>query len=181
MTRRHTLHAPAAGIRLAVTTSTTIVLDPGPDERARRRNLTRERLLTTGVVVLTVVSVELLRTSESHDRPWTVAAGLLLGALICNTVRPARRTVPGTLVDVLEPLRTTVPARPGEIHRLVWDAAGLISAKTSPQTLCPERGSHLEQVLARLRVLTAPVTQAATGPRTSCPVFVIAPDLRSRR
>ncbi|MFD2024021.1 MULTISPECIES: hypothetical protein [Promicromonospora] len=168
MTRRHTLHAPAAGIRLAVTTGTTIVLDPGPDERARRRNLTRERLLTAGVVVLTVVSVELLRTSESHDRPWTLAAGLLLSAAVCHAARPGRRTVPGVLVDVLEPLRATLPARPGEIHRLVWEAVGLISAEASGQTPFPESGGHLgEQIHARLRVLTAPVTRAATGLRAS--------------
>ncbi|WP_454859638.1 hypothetical protein [Promicromonospora soli] len=167
MARRHTLHAPASGIRLAVTTGTTIVLDPGPDERARRRNLAREHLLTTGAVVLTMVGVELLRTSESHDRPWTVAAALLLGALVCDAVRPGRRTVPGVLVDVLEPLRTTVPARPGEIHRLVWDAAGLISAEAYAQTPCPEHGRYVEPIHARLRVLTTPDTQATTGPRTS--------------
>jgi hypothetical protein len=160
MTRRHTLHTPTAGIRLAVTTATTIVVDPGRNERARTRNLARERYLIAGAVVLSVAGLVMLRVSEPHDRPWTVATGFLLGALACRAARPGRRTVPAGLVDLLEPLRTTVPTRPGEIHRLVWEAADLLAAGACAETPYPQCARRVEQIHARLRVLIAPAGPA---------------------
>ncbi|WP_423464257.1 hypothetical protein ACO229_06785 [Promicromonospora sp. MS192] len=163
MTRRHTLHAPTAGIRLAVTTATTSVLDPGTDETARRHNLARERLLTVTSIALTVVGVELLRSSVPHERPWTLATGLLLAAVACRALRPARRTLPAALVEVLEPLRTTTPAQPAQIHRLVWEACDLLAAQAHPDTpSCPTCTKTIAQIQARLRVL---VTTTALSPR----------------
>jgi hypothetical protein len=165
MTRRHTLHAPTAGIRVAVTTATTIVLDPGPDDRARWRNLARERFMTAGAVVLAAVSVELLRASEPHDRPWTLTAGLLLGALVCHAARPACRTVPAELVELLEPLRATAPERPGEIHRLVWEGAGLMAAEVCPRTPpCPAPARRVVTIQRRLRLLIDPAVQSVPAP-----------------
>ncbi|MFJ3408316.1 hypothetical protein [Promicromonospora sp. NPDC090134] len=157
MTRHHTLHAPTAGIRLAWPTATTIVLDPGPDERARRRNLARERCFVTLGVLLSVVGVVLLVQSEPFDHSWLVAAGLLLGALACHAVRPRRRSVPAMLVDLLEPLRGNMPPEPAEIHRLVWEAAGLTPAAGSTDTPdCPACARRVTQIMARLRALTSP-------------------------
>ncbi|PUB32595.1 hypothetical protein C8K30_1011121 [Promicromonospora sp. AC04] len=166
MTRHHTLHAPKAGIRLAVTTASTIVLDPGPDEHARRHNLARERLLLAAAVVMTVVSMYLLRTSEPHERPWTLAAGLLLAALACHAARPAHRTVPASLLEVLEPLRTTTPAQPGQVQQLVWEACDLMAAEARPDTpSCPSCVDRIAQIQAHLRTLTATTAPPRPDPR----------------
>ncbi|WP_454852243.1 hypothetical protein [Promicromonospora soli] len=156
MTRYHTLHAPAAGVRLAWPSATTIVIDPGPDERARIRNLARERYLLADAVLLSVAGLAILQRSQPHDRPWTLATGLLLGALACAAARPARRLVPPGLVDLLEPLRGVEPARPAEIHRLVWAAAVLIgTGETCDDTpTCPDCADRVEQIHAQLRELT---------------------------
>ncbi|MFI8528274.1 hypothetical protein ACIGB8_27705 [Promicromonospora sukumoe] len=157
MTRQHTLHAPTAGIRLAWPTATTIVVDPGPDEHARNRNLGRERYLVALGLVLSGVGVVLLVRSEPFDNSWLVAAGLLLDALACHAIRPRRRTVPSMLVDLLEPLRGNVPTEPAEIHRLVWEAAELTSATENANTqTCPTCAGRLTQITARLRALTSP-------------------------
>ena len=155
MTRHHTLHAPAAGVRLAWPSATTIVIDPGPDERARTRNLARERYLLAGAVLLAVTGLVILQRSEPHDRPWTLATGLLLGALTCAAARPARRVVPPGLVDLLEPLRAVDPTHPAEIHRLVWAAALLIetSETCDDAPTCPDCADRVEQIHARLREL----------------------------
>ncbi|PUB20843.1 hypothetical protein C8K30_11554 [Promicromonospora sp. AC04] len=158
MTRHHTLHAPVAGIRLAWPSATTIVLDPGPGERARTHNLARERYLLAGAVLMSVAGLVILQRSQPHDRPWTLAAGLLLGALACFAARPARRAVPPGLVELLEPLRALDPARPAEIHRLVWEAADLIeTGETCDNTpACPDCADRVEQIHARLCELTRP-------------------------
>ena len=168
MTRRHTLHAPTAGIRLSITTATTIVLDPGRDERARNRNLARERYLIAGAVVLSVAGLVLLWTSEPHDRPWAVAAGLLLGALTCRALQPGRRTLPAGLVDLLEPLRTALPTQPGEIHRLVWDAADALAAGTRGETPCSDCAHRIDQIHARLSALIVPACPPP-GPEQALP------------
>ncbi|MFC8797124.1 hypothetical protein ACFT2C_05290 [Promicromonospora sp. NPDC057138] len=156
MTRYHTLHAPAAGVRLAWPSATTIVIDPGTDERARTRNLARERNLLAGAVLLSVAGLVILQRSQPHDRPWTLATGLLLGALACAAARPGRRVVPPALVDLLEPLRAVDPARPAEIHRLVWAAAVLIgiSETSDDMPACPGCADRVEQIHAQLRELT---------------------------
>ena len=157
MTRQHTLHAPAAGIRLAWPAATTVVLDPGPDEQTRTARLHRERASITLTAVLSMAGVVLLVRSEPFDGSWLVAAGFLLGALACHAIRPRRRTVPATLVDLLEPLRGNVPAEPAEIHRLVWEAADLTPAAESTDTpACPACTRRVAQIMARLRALTSP-------------------------
>ncbi len=154
MTHHHTLHAPTAGIRLTWPTATTIVLDPGPDERTRTARLNRERYLVTLGVLLSVMGTVLLVRSEPFDSSWLVAAGLLLGALTSHTIRPRRRTVPPPLVDLLEPLRGNIPTEPAEIHRLVWEAADLTPATDTPT--CPLCARRITQIMTRLRALTSP-------------------------
>lgn len=157
MTRQHTLHAPAAGIRLAWPAATTVVLDPGPDERTRTARLHRERASITLAAALSTAGVVLLVRSEPFDGSWLVAAGLLLGALACHAIRPRRRSVPAMLVDLLEPLRGNVPTEPAEIHRLVWEAADLTSATGNTDTpTCPACARRVTQIMARLRALTSP-------------------------
>lgn len=155
MTRQHTLHAPTAGIRLAWPQATTIVLDPGPDECARTDNLSRERYLVALGVVLSGIGVVLLVRSEPFDNSWLVAAGSLLLALVCQALRPRRRTVPAGLVDLLEPLRATAPAEPGVIQRLVWEAADLTSAQDTDTPSCPLCARRVAQIRVRLQALTS--------------------------
>lgn len=158
MTRHHTLHAPAAGIRLAWPAATTIVIDPGPDERTRARNLAREHYLVAFGVVLSAVGLVLLIRSEPFSRSWLEVAGLLLSALVCHTLRPQQRTVPPRLVDHLEPLRSVVPTESAEIHRLTWEAADLTAATGNTGTpSCPTCARRLAQITNKLRELTGPV------------------------
>jgi hypothetical protein len=158
MTRQHTLHAPAAGIRLAWSSATTIVIDPGHDEHARTRNLARERYLLAGAVVLSVFGLVILQGSQPHERPWPLAAGLMLGALACTAARPGQRCMPPGLVDLLEPLRVIDPVHPGEIHRLAWEAAGLIETTTrrGDMSTCPQCADRIDQIHALLRGLVQP-------------------------
>lgn len=156
MARCFTLNVPAAGILLAWPSAVTIVLDPGPDEPARRHNLTREYVLVAGAVVLSTVAVAVLALSGPYEPPWMAAAGLLLGAWACHAVRPARRTVPAVLVDLLEPLRTNEPDHPGDLHRLVWEACDLIGAAARTETRQPGPARCIEAIQAQLRRLTGP-------------------------
>ncbi|MFC8796975.1 hypothetical protein ACFT2C_04535 [Promicromonospora sp. NPDC057138] len=158
MTRHHTLHSPAAGIRLVWPVAITVVLDPGSDERARTGHLNRERYLVALAVLLSAVGVVVLVRSEPFDSSWLVAAVLLLSALACHAIRPRRRTVPAGLVDLLEPLRGVVPTEPAEIHRLVWEAADLTAAAgDTDRPSCPICARRVAQIVARLRALTSPV------------------------
>ncbi|GAA4708116.1 hypothetical protein APR04_003901 [Promicromonospora umidemergens] len=158
MTCQHTLHVPAAGIRLAWSSATTIVIDPGPDENARTRNLARERCLLTGAVVLSLAGLVILQGSQPDERPWILAAGLLLSALACAAARPGQRAVPPGLVELLEPLRVIDPLHPGEIHRLVWEAAGLIETTTrrGDMPTCSHCADRIDQIHALLHVLVQP-------------------------
>ncbi|WP_419703030.1 hypothetical protein [Promicromonospora sp. NFX87] len=160
MARHHTLHAPAAGIRLAWPAATTIVIDPGPDERTRTRNLAREHYLVTLGVMLSAVSLVLLLRFEPFARSWLAAAGLLLSALACHALRPQQRAVPAWLVDLLEPLRGVVPTESVEIHRLTWEAADLTAPTGNTDTPCPTRARRLAQITNQLRELTGPATPA---------------------
>lgn len=169
MTRYRTLHAPYAGIRLAWPIASPVVVDPGPDEHARRRNIARERYLVTGAVVLTMASLVLLLQPRPQGGAWEVAA-LLLGSLMSAAARPGRRVVPASLVDLLDSLRATLPTRSGEIHRLVWEASDLIAASARPDTpSCPDCERRIEQISARLHVLTTPQPwqRRPTNPTTS--------------
>lgn len=162
MTRYRTLHAPAAGIRLAWPAAITVVIDPGPDEHTRTRNLAREHHLVALGVALSVVGLVFLVRSEPFDSSWLVATGLLLGALACRPLRPRRRTVPARLVDLLEPLRGVMPTELGVIHRLVWEAADLTATAEDPDTpSCPICAHRVAQIMARLRALTSPAMPPA--------------------
>jgi hypothetical protein len=172
MSRHHTLHAPDAGIYIAWTSATTNVIDPGTSERIRTRNLARERYLVVGAGVLSVVGLVILQQSQPHDRPWTELAGLLLGALACTAARPGRRMVPAGVVDLLEPLRTAQPRKPAEVHRLVWEAAGLIETTTrrGDMPAGPHCADRIDQIHALLPVLVQPHwVGPGLGRRSDCP------------
>ncbi|WP_419707979.1 hypothetical protein [Promicromonospora sp. NFX87] len=81
MTLHSTLHAPTAGIRLVWPAAYTVVLDPGASEQARIRNIVRERCLIVLATGLAFTAIAILHSSQPHDRPWPLAAMLLLAAL----------------------------------------------------------------------------------------------------
>lgn len=177
MSRHHTLHAPAAGIRLVWLWGDTIVIDPGRDEHARTRHLARERYLLGAAVLASVAGLVVLQGTQPSDPPWAVAGALFLGAVGCAAIRSGRRAVPPGLVDLLEPLRTTVPAGAGEIHRLVWEAAGLIATTEvcDGRTACPDCANRIDQICARLLVLTrthevgeVPVARSGLSAPSAC-------------
>ncbi|MDR7381190.1 hypothetical protein J2S48_000705 [Promicromonospora iranensis] len=66
--------------------------------------------------------------------------------------------MPAALVDLLEPLRITVPAQPGEIHRLLWEAADILAAGAREEMPCPDCARRIEQIHVRLRVLIVPAS-----------------------
>lgn len=160
MARRYTLNAPAAGICLAWPAAVTVVLDPGTDETSGRHNLVREYLLVACAVVLSLTALAILARSEPGDRPWEMTGGLLASTWACHLARPARRAVPAELVELLEPLRTRTPARPGQIHRLVWDAASLLAQASRPGP--PPHPSQVRQV-ARIRTQLDALVREAPG------------------
>lgn len=179
MTRHSTLHAPAAGIRLAWSSASTVVIDPGPDEHTRTSNLVRERCLVAVAVVLTVTGLVMLHSSKPYERPWLAAAALLLTTAVVIAARPRRRRVPASLVDLLDPMRASEPSEPSEIHRLVWEAAELIRSAEAldDAPACPACTDRLEKITVRLGVLARPAHHNGV---TREPVFARAPhDLRT--
>jgi hypothetical protein len=155
MTLHSTLHAPTAGIRLVWPAAYTVVLDPGTSEQARIRNIGRERCLITLTIGLAFAAIAILRSSQPHDRPWPLAAVLLLTALAAAAARPGRRVVPASLVDVLAPLRGMVPSAPSEVQRLVWEASELIRTAEALDGApgCGACAARVEAIKARLRML----------------------------
>lgn len=128
---RPLLHAPACGIRVAPSLGVSIVVDPGPDEKTRRRRLA----LDTWATVVTVVAV----TFAVVTAPMAVAAGhtwvpvvLLIVATIARHTRPPRRTLPPVLAEHLGWLDSIDRSDRALAHRLVWRACVEASTVGSP-------------------------------------------------
>ncbi len=114
-------HVPACGVRVAPTLGVCVVIDPGRDERVRRRRVARDTWCVGLAFLLLLVAVVGAPGFVVSGHAW-VPVALAAGAVVVHRLRPPRRTIPGWIVDDLTWLGRVDAAERGLAHRQVWAA-----------------------------------------------------------
>ncbi|MFD2796432.1 hypothetical protein ACFS27_22920 [Promicromonospora vindobonensis] len=113
------LHVPACGVRVVLGLGASVVIDPGPDERARRTGLTRAMASSALIVVAFLITLATAPFASAGGHLWLPLAALGLAA-VGRVLRPPHHIIPRAMLAQLRWLDAVERHDQALAHRIVW-------------------------------------------------------------